>query len=137
MASAISLLKRVDKMLDPSHAVLLEYSNEIESEGQALVSLVLPVMRRRPTQLGAFSRGDRFERMSGPIVRARLHFAGDERSPVPRDQIYLAERTAVIRDDDLITFRPEETGCRRLPAIAEERASLSKAVCNSTDDDIY
>ena len=127
MASAISLVKPIDKMFDPSDPVLDEDSNGIETEGQTLVCLIFPIILGHSLQFGAFSGRDRFEWMSGTIARARLHLASDERPPVPGNQIYLAERTTVILDNHLIAFRPQETRRLPFPSIPKAQASLSQA----------
>ncbi len=121
------LVKRIDKMFDTSHVVFQEDSDEIKTEGQALVCLVLPIIRGYLPQLRAFSGCDRFKRVPGSIIGAGLHFADDERSPVLGDQVYFAKRATEISDDDLIAFRSEEIGRRFLPDIAKTRVSPSQA----------
>ncbi len=118
MASAILLVKPVDKMFDTGPAVLLKDSDEIETKGQALISLVLPVILTHLPQLSAFSGRDRFKGVSGSIVGARLHLTSDERPPILSDQIYLTERTSEIRDDNLVALCSEKIGCRFFPNIA-------------------
>ncbi len=127
MASVVLPVKPVDKMFDASHAVLLEDSDEVEAEGQALVRLVLPIILGYLPQLRAFSVCDRFQRVSGSIVGARFHLAGDERLTILGYQVYLTKRTSEILDDDLITFCSKEIGRRFFPDIAKARISLSQA----------
>lgn len=127
MASVFLLVKSVDKMFDTNHAVLYEDGDEIETKSQALVCLVLPIIRGYLPQLRAFSGSDRFKRVSGSIVGAGLHLADDERPLVLGYQIYLAKRTSEVRDDDLVAFSSEEIGRRLFPDIAKARVSLSQA----------
>ncbi len=77
---------------------------------------------RRTLQSGPLGRADRFLRVGVGIVGTRFYLHEDDGVAVRRDQIDLAQGTAVIAVDDAVTATPQIARGDGFPASAEAGA---------------